>query len=65
MFRSVNFMAENVRHDKFFDESRLEDVPESIQRGNFLRLADKADDLVDVIHCGGRGYLFRLGLSSW
>jgi hypothetical protein len=28
----------------------LKNVPKSIQRGNFLCLADEADDLVDVIH---------------
>ena len=50
MFRPVNFVTEDVRHDKFFHESGLEDVPKSIQRGYFLRFADETDDLVNVIH---------------
>ena len=50
MFRSMHFVAEDVRHDKFFHESGLEDVPKSIQRGYFLRFADETDDLVNVIH---------------
>ena len=50
MFRSMHFVAEDVRHDEFFYESRLEDVSKSIQRGDFLRLSNEANDLVDVIH---------------
>ena len=50
MFCPMNFMAENVRDDEFFDESRLEDIPKSIQRGNFLRFSDATYDLVDVVH---------------
>lgn len=50
MFRPVNFVTEDVRHDKFFHKSRLEDISQSIQRGNFLSFSDETDDLVDVAH---------------
>jgi len=50
MLRFMNFMAKDVRHNEFFDESRLKDVSQPIQRSNFLRLSDETDYLVDVIH---------------
>ena len=61
----MNFMAEDVCHDEFLHKSRLEQVLESMLGGNLLRFANKTYDLVDVIHCGGKSYLFHLGLSSW
>ena len=50
MFCFVNFMAKDVCDDQFLHESGLKNVPKSIERGDFLRFADEADDLVDVIH---------------
>ena len=50
MFRSMHFVAEDVRHDEFFHKPGLENIPKSIQRGDFLRLSDETDNLVDVVH---------------
>jgi hypothetical protein len=58
-------MPKDVGDYQFLDKSRLEQVLESVLSRNLLRLANETDDLVDVIHCGGRGYLFLLELSSW
>ena len=49
MFRLMNFMAEDVCNDEFLHQTGLEDVSKSVQRGNFLRLSNEADDLVDVV----------------
>jgi hypothetical protein len=58
-------MTQDISDYQFLDESWLEQVLESVLSRNLLRLANEADDLVDIIHYGGRGYLFRLELSSW
>ena len=50
MFRSMHFVAEDVCHDEFLSKSGLEDVPQSVQRCDFLSFSDETDDLVDVVH---------------
>ena len=63
MFRPVNFVAKDVCHDEFLHQSGLENVSESIQRGDFLCFPDEADDLMDVVHERHKAYLRRNPLS--
>ncbi len=63
VFCLVNLMAQDISDYQFLDKSWLEQVLESVLSRNLLSLANETDDLVDIIHCVGRGYLFRRKLS--
>jgi hypothetical protein len=43
-------MANNVGNDQFLDQTRLEQVFESVLCGNLLRLANEVDDLAYIVH---------------